>query len=196
VSAVADLVAQLEEAAKVVDQAGLPENLRPIAFARTLDVLGTNAREVPPTAGETGAASSPGSSLNTHGSTVLDRIATGLDVDGARIARLFAEKDGEPVLIVKSSALPKTASAAACDIALLTMAARQLGELEDYTDSEILREGVKKYGKFDSANFAASIKSLDNLILTEGKGSGVKRKLTVPGVETAAELAKKYLSEE
>ena len=100
------------------------------------------------------------------------------------------------MLIVKSTMLPKTVSAAACDIALLVMAARQLGSLEDYTDSEIIREVVKKYGKFDSANFAASIKSLDNLILTEGKGSGAKRKLTVPGIEAAAELAMKYLSED
>jgi hypothetical protein len=200
----------LKQAADAVQGAKVPEDLRVVAFEHALDALGVGAAPPPaavtatlaargqeqqqPNQG-TSAPNSSGSSLNTRGSAVLDQIANGLGIDGATIVRLFAEKDGEPVLIVKSSALPKTASAAACDIALMVMAARQLGGLEDYTDSEALREVVKKYGKFNSANFAASLKSLDNLILTEGKGSGVKRKLTMPGIEAATDLLEKYAGE-
>lgn len=126
---------------------------------------------------------------------MLDKVAAGLDLPSNKIQRLFAEKDGAPELIVKATKLPKSKAGAAHDISLLTMAARQLGGLEDYTETGVLRDTTKRYGKFDSGNFGTQMRSLDNLILTDGKGANAKRKLTQPGVEAAAELAKKYLEE-
>jgi hypothetical protein len=76
----------------------------------------------------------------------------GLELAPEKVKRIFAEKDGAPQLIVKSSKMPK--AAAAHDIALLVMATRQVAGLDDYTEAEVIRETVRRYGKFDSTNFA------------------------------------------
>lgn len=182
----------LSRALSAVDTAKVPTDLREVAFSTAIAML---------TDGHIGAASPPSppteqqetnGKFSSSGSQLLDTIAKKLEVEPAIVRRLFAEKDGEPELIVKSSKLPKSKSAAAPDIALLVMAGRQAGGIEDYTESSVLREAAKHYGKFDQANFATQMKSLDNYILTDGKGVSMKRKLTHPGIEASVALIEKY----
>jgi hypothetical protein len=195
----AEVTDLLARALAAVEGAKVPEDLREVAFTAALGMLTNSQPAVTPFSAES-SPSSPAArgaaDTAPTGSTLLEKIASGLEVEPTNAKRLFAEQDGEPVLILKASKLPKTISAAACDIALLVMAGRQLGGIDDYTESDVLREATRRYGKFDSRNFATSMKSLDNLILTEGKGAGMKRKLTHPGVEAAAALAQKYIAEE
>jgi len=110
------------------------------------------------------------------GSAVLDSIAAGLEIDADKVRRVFA-KNGEPELIMKSGKLPRTRAAAAADIAMLVMAGVRS-----------LRESCRRYGKFDQGNFGKHMRSLDNYIITDGRGVSARRKLTHPGIEAAAEL--------
>ena len=189
----------LKAALKAVDDAGTPEDLRGEALRGILPLLAGSVSTAPvlrpaepkdQDAAPVGAPT-PGSS----GSGMLDKIAAGLELDSGRINYLFVEEEGEPVLKVKASALPRSKAAAAVDIAHLVMAARQLAGVDDYTEGEVLREAAKRYGRFDSTNFGTSMKSLDHLVSTQGKGAATKRKLTIPGIEAAAELARTYLGE-
>lgn len=193
--AVTDL---LKKAEAVVDAANLADDLRPRGFQAAVQLLsggGIAAAPTPPA--PAGAASVPGGGGSPASATgLLDRIATGMGIEPKEIRNLYEEAEGAPVLIVKSTKLPGSKAAGAHDIALLVMAARQLGGIDDYTEAAVLRDAAKRYGKFDQGNFGKHMTALDNLILTSGKGPSAKRKLTQPGVEAAAELAKKYLAED
>lgn len=71
-----------------------------------------------PTTKNTGGQTGGGTPASS-GSTLLDHVAEGLDLEPAVVGRVFAEKNGAPEVSIKSSRLPKTASAGAYDIALL-----------------------------------------------------------------------------
>jgi len=183
----------LAKAAAIVDAADLPDDLRAPGYTAAVGLLASAHPADAAAAGQTPIQLASGRSAPPSG--LLDRIAAGLAIDSREIRNLYDEADGAPVLIVKSSGLPSSKAAGSHDVALLVMAARQLGGVDDYTDAGVLRDAAKHYGKFDQANFGKHMTALDNLILTTGKGSSTKRKLTQPGIEAAAELAKEYLAE-
>ena len=189
-----DVSELLKRALAAVDSAALPEALRSDAFSSAVQLLAR--AEAPSSLGGGLRPRSVGNSAGpmSSGVELLDRIAAGLGVDLGSIGNLFAEDDGVPVLILQSTKLPKTKAAAAHDIALLVMAARQLSGVDDYTEPDVLRDAVKRYGRFDVSNFGKHMADLDNLVLTSGQRSATKRKLTKPGIEAAAELAKSYLA--
>ncbi len=187
--AIADV---LTRAVAVVDAADVPNDLREAAYTAAVQLLASGQ---PDTAAPRGVQ--PPSSAGAAGADgdLIGRIASGLGLDRRPAGNLLAEKDGAPELIIKASKLPQTKAAAAHDIALLVMASRQLGGVDDYTDPEVLRDAVKRYGKFDQGNFGKHMKALDNYIITSGKGKAAKRKLTQPGLEAASDLARAYLEE-
>ena len=194
----------LAAAVAAVDQAGVPDDLRPTAYAsaislltadRALYVTGSHQEALPDELPRRLGSASGTDRVNATGSC-LEKIAAGLGLPLHKVQRVYASKDGAPHLILSSKRLPKTKSAAAFDIALLEMAGRQLSQTDDYTEGQALRETVKRYGKFDRSNFAGTMKSLDNLILTIGKGAGAKRKLTQPGIDAAADLVLVYATED
>ena len=184
----------LAKAAAIVDAARLPNDLRAPGYTAAVGLLaGPHPADGAGAAGPTPVRPA-GGEFAPPPSGLLDRIAAGLAIDSKEIRNLYDETDGAPVLIVKSNKLPSSKAAGAHDIALLVMAARQLGGVDDYTEAGVLRDAAKRYGKFDQANFGKHMTALDNLILTKGKGPSAKRKLTQPGIEAAAELAKEYLA--
>jgi hypothetical protein len=193
-NAVTDL---LKKAEAVVDAADLADDLRSPGFEAAVQLLSSGRVFAAPTPPVPAGASVPGDG-DSLGSAkgLLDRIATGMGIDPKEIRNLYEEADGVPILNVKSSELPGSKAAGAHDVALLVMGARQLAGIDDYTEAAILRDAAKRYGKFDQANFGKHMTALDNLILTSGKGPSAKRKLTQPGIEAAAELAKAYLAED
>lgn len=188
------LVGLLKRALAAVDNSGAPDDLREAAFTAAITLLSDGAAEVPQPRLQAGGSTSGSGAARRRAtaSELLDKIAQGLEIDGAKVAKVFADKDGQPELILKTSKLPATKSGAASEIALLVMAARQAAGIDEYTEAEAIRAACKRYGKFDSANFGSSMKSLDNYILTSGRGVSMKRKLTNPGLEAAVELIEKY----
>jgi hypothetical protein len=138
----------LADAVAAVEAANVPEGLREAAFTGALQLLAGEQLAVarsgavePPSAEQIAPRSDPVGA----GSSVLDRVAAGLELDSSKVVRLFDEKDGAPELIVKAKDLPTAKSDAARDIALLVMAARQLGGIEEYTEANVLRDACKRY---------------------------------------------------
>jgi len=125
----------------------------------------------------------------------LDFVADFLDCDQAGVHRIYAVQDGIPELKIKTTKLPTAKGPAAVDIALLVMAARQGARIEEYTVVGDLQSVTKAYGKFDTNNYASSVRQLDHLVLKRGRGVKLERKLTKPGIEAAAKLVSAYASE-
>lgn len=187
----------LKSAVSAVNASGAKGELREPAFRAALALLTGDARTAQV---ETDKQQDPpplASRQAAHGaeSGLLDRIASAVNVDAEKLRYVYADKDGEPELIIKSSKLPPSKSASARDIAVLVMGARQGAEIDDYTEAETIRSACKRYGKFDPTNFGKTMASLDNHVITQGKGTSIQRKLTHPGIEEAAELIEKYASQ-
>jgi hypothetical protein len=200
------VVGLLRRALEAIETAKIPDDLRESAFAAALGLLtgqstsDAGGGDPAPIPAETGGESDSGQTVGggartATGSPLLDRVASGLEVDDSLVVRVFAEKNGVPELSVKTNRLPRTDSAGAHDIALLVMAARQLSKIEDSTEGATLRDACKTYGKLDQSNFSKHMKALDRLVRTEGRGQTAKRTLTRPGIEKAAELVKQYADE-
>lgn len=193
-ASVTDLFAR---ALATVTAANVPEALQEVAFTTAVALLGGTAVPAPAPAAnpatQTHAApsSSPRSGEST-GSAILDTLAGGLGLDGAIVSRVFRDSDGEPVLNVKANRLPTTKSEATYEIAMLTLVARQMAGIEEYTDGRVIRETVKDFGRLDQSNHAKYLKEVDQYAMTTGSGRSVARKLTRPGIDVATELVTKY----
>lgn len=124
----------------------------------------------------------------------LQKIANYLDRDVAGLHTIFGIHEGVPRLTVKASRLPSSISAAATDIALLLMAARQGAGVDDFTSDEVLRAEAARYSKYDKTNFAKSFKPLTTYVQTQGKRGSISRKLTQPGIEAAAAKVAEYVN--
>jgi len=195
----------LKEAHEAVKDAGISQGLREPAFVAAIALRAGGG----PSSGVdgSGAARQEGSQVGDLTSGPGDApdammaIAEGLSAASGgqftvkELERIYAVRDGVPELKVRSSDLPNSKAAGTVDVALLTMAGRQLAAVEEYTEAELLRETTKKFGKFDVGNFAKHVGRLDHLVLTDGTGRAAKRRLTNPGLEEAAARARAYLGD-
>ena len=153
----------LRGAAKVVDDADLPQDLRGFGFAILVWRLlsqsppagqALNAPEVPPNADQLGA--------------IASRIGVKLDDAG----RMYDVSKGELRLVVGRNRLSHSKASATRDLALLTAAGRQACGIDDqWTASEILREVCREYGVLDISNFAGDLTKAREALLFRGKGA-------------------------
>src|SRR4051794_36886792 len=97
-----DAAQVLREALAAVEAAGVPAELRPVAFAKTVDMLtaGTTVSQRPAAGGggsSNGGSSTPGADggggVGTAGSASLGRVATGLGIPLELIEDYFFESD-------------------------------------------------------------------------------------------------------
>src|SRR5437870_9921604 len=116
------IVDQLREAEKAVDASQIGKDLRPIAYAKVLElVLGGPASLR--TVSRNGGVSLPTES-------VCQRIGSALNLDEATAESLFVLDDSDVRLSLARSKLPKQKAPAMRAIALLHAAARQAAGLD------------------------------------------------------------------
>lgn len=157
----AELTKRLREAAGIVEQAELPENLQPVAYERSLDVLG-----VPTTAQSASATAAAGVHVRAPQSPatgMLAQIAERLGLDPALIARVYDEDDGQLRLILRRSMLPEPDKKAASmrAVALLVVVGRQAAGIEEHTPHEVIREECRELKIYDRPNFATEVGKLE-----------------------------------
>ena len=184
----------LGEAMAAVDAAGLPAQMREIAFSRAVDVIMAR-RTGETTARMEMAPESPSGSLTAMAEgrpaatdAPLSRIATRLRLDRDTVAEVFDEVDGKIDIIVPQRKLASGKSPATKQLATLVAAARQGADIEDWTDADEIRRFVEDFKRYDSANFAASLKEMDDIFRIKQSGRKITLKLGRPGWDKAAEL--------
>jgi hypothetical protein len=161
-----ELQQRLRKAAEILEQAGLPEDLRPVAFTHLLDALEVsvaptlaNGNSHPVTAASANASIDPRHSSGQ----LLGKIAAALGQESEVIARFYEEDDGQVRLVVKRSMLlePDKKAASIRHTALLVVAGRQAAGIEEYTSYDTIREECRELKVFDPANFAAEVGKLE-----------------------------------
>jgi hypothetical protein len=177
----------LVEAERAVEAANVSRDLRTVAFEKAFDVL---CRE----AGLGGAT--PGGSREIHRGTHdgkaeggLVAMARKLNVELDTLNELFAANDrGDIELVVGVGKLQSTTAAATKQIALLVSGARQLSGIEEWTASREIRAVCANYGRFDNANFAKTLRDMDNAFSFKGKAQQLEVRLHQRGIEALKAL--------
>ena len=162
----AELHERLRQAAEILEQADLPEDLRSVAFEHVLGSLGVvehaAASDHRPLAG-VGAASVKALSSALSGGDLLSKIAVALGLDRDPVARVYEEDDGQVQLIVKRAMLlePNKKAASIRQVALLVVVGRQAAGSEEHTSYDVIREECRELKVYDAANFATEVAKLE-----------------------------------
>jgi hypothetical protein len=170
----------LAEALRVTREAQLPPHLESIAFEKAIDAFYGTAS----IAADIGKGRQ---SLKVDGATQsnpIDRIASKLDIDLSLVEEVFSfDPETGIQLIVGVGKLEAEKTAATRELATLVAGSRQLGGIEDWTQARTIREVCQHYGRFDSANFAATLTQMDEFFGFKDKGLDRKVKLNKLGCE-------------
>lgn len=171
---------------KAVDGADVPQDLRVAAFEKGFDALMGEAStdhatdEAPPQIDR---------DVPTDGPS-LAAIAKRLNLDSELVEEIYYIDGDDLGLALAASKFHPKMAAATQQIALLIAAGRQAGGWDEWTNTSRIRDVTREYGRFDQANFASTIRRMGNVFSFRGRAREVEVRLTRPGYEQAANLAR------
>lgn len=175
----------MKQAAAAVEEAGLPEDLRQIAFKTALDSLlgvgqATSGAATPP----------PVATSAVMSDDRLGMVASKLGMSVEDVAEVIHCDESAADIVVGYSRLASGKAAGVRQIALLICAARQASGLDPdgWTATSAIRDVAKEFNKFDEANFAGTLKEMDKEFNFQGSGAGRKLRLTRKGWEDVKAL--------
>lgn len=194
-----DVTKLLKQAMDAVNDAGIPDELKPLALDKAIDLFASAGSFVPGAigagqgaeAGDGGKRSSGTAGPVGADASPLEKIATRLKLDAETVSEVY-DHDADGLKIVLGTAkFDQAKSAGTKQLALLFAAGTQGAGIEDWTPAKDLRDVVKDFNRFDSANFAYTITRMDDVFLFRGN-SAQSRELKVnrKGFERAAALIK------
>lgn len=182
----------LSNAAQAVDDAGIKGELRVVAFEKAVDMIAASAGLSQKMEGSAYALQSGGGAAGAAATgSLLAKVAQNLRVDVDTVKDVYHEADGKFDIIISPTRLEKAKSTGMKQLALLVVAARQGAELEEFTDADHVRYFAEQYKKYDSANFATDLKSMETEFRIRREGRKILLKLSRPGIERAAELVRR-----
>jgi hypothetical protein len=196
------VAAILAEAIAAVNAADVPPDLKEAAFSKAVDVImakRTAAARVGMDTATTAPATAPAAGRRAPaiaGGDLLGRIGNRLRLARDVVAEVFDEQDGKIDIIVAQRKLAPGKAPGTKQLATLVAAARQGADIEEWTDADEIRRFVEDFKRYDSANFAAALKEMDDIFRVKQSGRKISLKLGRPGWERAAELVAKLAGEE
>lgn len=182
----------LAEALKDVEEAGVPEDLREIAFAKAFDLRAGTTRASHPSgaSGEVGGSAVVPATRGQldSGGDPLARIAARLEIDVETVGEVFDVNEGEVELIVPVGKLPGRVATATKQIALLVAGGRQAAGIEDWTSLDRIREVCAYFKKLDSGNFAKTVREMEDVFnFRNASQRKIQVRLARPGWELLAD---------
>ena len=170
-----------------VDQAGVADDLRAVAFGKVFDLLVDEAGEP----GTQGGHAKPRRRGEGDGEmqSPLGKIADKLDVEVSRVQDVYFDDEGKLGIGVSTSKLKSGKKGGTEQLALLLAAGRQAGGYDDgWTHSREIREVCTHFGKFDVGNFGKTLSGMGDYLQIKGKGQQREVKVKIPGYEEATRL--------
>jgi hypothetical protein len=186
----------LQQAAGIVEGAGLPADLRVAAFEKAVDALLGS-----PTATGVGRGVSAGVETTAPAAgltSALSCISRKLGVDEEVVSEVFDVRDGSLDVILGYSRFADGVAAGARELAVLVVAGRQASgiDADGWTSVVEIREICKEFNKFDEANFASTVTKMGDVFGISGKGLTRKVKMSRAGWEKAKQLVEKLTAPE
>lgn len=165
-------------AQRELEPASAPDGLRKVAFSKAVDlVVGSiqvQTREIPVAMPENGSQSAD------YAYTALRALAkrTGLDVE--IVSKVCFETDGQLRVGIPVIALDNSTSGGTPELAFLVPGGRQSSGEEDAPIVGEIRVVCEHYEKSDPSNFAATVSSVDDLLIIRGRGRHRPVKMSQP----------------
>jgi hypothetical protein len=179
------VVELLTAALEAVTTARIPDDLRPVAFGRAVDLLsGTDS------VSSTNASSTQEQSNETTPiGDQLAKIARRMGIEAKALAYIYEIDSEDVTLVVQRSKLSKDRTNASREVALLYAAARQATGIDNgHTSSANIRQRVSDMGVLDESNFAAKLALMRDWFAMKGTGAKREFKVTQHGYEEAGKL--------
>jgi len=152
----------LVEALKDVEEAGVPDDLREVAFTKAFDLRACAV--VPPPGPAAPAVSQQGRpALGQSPDDPLAAIADRVKMQRETVAEVFSIVGGELELITPPGKLNARTATATKEIALLIAGGRQAAGIEEWTAWDEFRKVCAEFKKLDSGNFAKTIREMDDV---------------------------------
>lgn len=180
----------LAAALAAVNDANVPNELRPLAFEKAVDLLAGIPAPIPPSPPVASRESGLGDGDGGGAATEDERLATiarKTGVDVSKLPYVYDLDEDDVTILLKRSALGAGDAAATRELALLYTAARQAASYDAQTSMGLVRAQVENMGVYDPKNFTTHLKNIDGVTI---KGSGKARELKVSqhGFEEAGKL--------
>ena len=190
---VMELTEALKQAAKIVEEADLPADLRTAAFEKAVDSLMGSPVGAAPAQARTLTGPTLGGTASQGG---LHAIALRLGLSKDVIDEVFEVKDNTLDVILGYSRIASGTAAGARQLAVLVVAGRQAAgiDADGWTSAGEIRAICKEFNKFDQANFASTIAGMHQWFSVSGTGQSRKVKMTRAGWEHAAQLVTELTS--
>jgi len=168
----------LAAAARDVEDAQVPEELREIAFSKAVDLRSGRTAE--------GMTAGPGAGTEEREGGLLARVAARFRVEEQALSEVLEVSEEEVNVIVAPSRLPRQKAAATRDVALLVAGGRQAAGIDaGWTAAEVVREACRTIGVFDGANFASEIGAMGAFFGFKGSGRDREIRVNLRGFEQA-----------
>lgn len=186
----------LKEALAAVEEAGIPDELREVAFAAALEHLlprgaaGLHTEQQQQPDGAPPPA--PAERAQVRGDDPIAKIARRLQIDATEAGRVFDVDEEGVHVIVQRARLADSRLGATQQIAQLVAAARQAAGLDEgWTSVDTVRKAVEQKGVLDAPNFARALNALDGQGLRlRGQRGNRELKMHDTGFEAAGELVR------
>lgn len=187
-----DIKTLLEEASLIVEEASVPEDLREVAFTKTIELLAAEH-----------ASESTGASMvrEEH----KESVSSGwMDTLGSATRRsrneledvFFLGSDGEPRLGIDTVRLGGNAAERSRRAMLLIAGARQIGDGEPATSSHVLREACRQLGVLDGPNFVKALNGMKNWFNIIGTGKSKNLQIKPKGRDALRQLLDELLDDD
>jgi hypothetical protein len=180
----------LKDALAAVTDAGIPPELQPTALEKAVDLLAGTPARTPVTQAKRDELRGDRAGAKEPGTSPLDKIAENLKLSREVVGDAYHYDDETGLQIgLGTTKFASAKSAGAKQLALLFAAGRQAAGIEEWTTVKDLRELAKDFGRFDSANYSATVKEMHDVFMFAGTSS-MDRKVKVNrrGKEAAAAL--------
>jgi hypothetical protein len=186
----ADAVDLIRRAAAAVERANVPQDLRPLAFAKAIDLLanGGGLEAVAKSAEQAPIRETPGGRSDS-----ISLVASKIGVSAAMMDRVFDEANDQLVFSGDVAALGSSKFDKVHALALLLLAGRRWAGLDGSgtTPDEILRAEIDRHGLLDVSNYSKHVATLKPFVTISGSGKNATYKIKYDGLEKAKQLARR-----
>lgn len=152
-SAIEEIIA---DAVAIVEASSIPGDLRPVAFAKIMDLLAAQSLQE-------SSISGPDSDriASVQSSGWMDALVAATSLPQLYLEEIFfVDNEGNPLVGIDPIRLGDNAAERARKIVLLLVCARQIGGMEQSTESKLLREECERVGVYDRGNFGKTLNGL------------------------------------
>ncbi|UZX02402.1 hypothetical protein F8G81_07065 [Arthrobacter sp. CDRTa11] len=189
----------LKSAVVAVETAGVPDDLRALAFAKALELavdLDSHALPLPANSVKLTPVSPPSTEVNSGGP--LDKIGQQLKVPSEKVDRIFDEHEGQLTFTGPIAKLGESRKEKVTNLTLLLLAGMKWTGLDggNPVPDSIVRAHIDEAGLLDTSNYTKTTVALKPFVTVTGVGKNALYKIKYDGVVEAERLGRSLIGDD